>query len=51
MPTFKITRTYKHTEEIEIEAVDKFEALENAQVLEFNRNHDDWLYSEEVKEV
>lgn len=51
MPTFKITRTYKHTEAIEIEAADKFEALAQAQYLEFDRNHDDWLYSEDVKEV
>lgn len=51
MPKFLIKRTYKHTEEIEVEASDEYEAQELAQNMEFEQNHDDWLYSEDVKEL
>ena len=49
MKTFIIVRTYKHTEELEIEADSEEEAIALAEDAEFERNHDDWLYDETVR--
>lgn len=53
MAKFIITRTYKHTESLEVEAPDQDTAWEMAALLEdeFVLNFDDWLYDEEIKEV
>ena len=51
MPKYLITRTYKHIEELEIEADSKDQALELAEDMEFDRNHDDLLYDERVEEI
>lgn len=51
MKTFKIKRVYKYTEELEIEADSEEQAIALAENAEFDRNHDDWLYSETVLEV
>lgn len=51
MAIFRIVQTWKHTEEIFIEAEDKSDALAKAQSMDFARNHDDTLYSEEIMEI
>ena len=51
MKKYKITQVWKHTETLEVEAKSEAHALELAQEMGFEINHDDWLYSEEVKEM
>lgn len=51
MPKFKIIRVYKHTEELEVEAENRSAAQDMALEEDFERNNDDWLYSEEVIEM
>ena len=48
MKKYKITQVWKHTETLEVEAKSEAHALELAQEMDFEINHDDWLYSEEV---
>lgn len=51
MKKFKITQVWKHTETLEIEAEDEDHARWLSQDEEFEIHHDDWLYSEEIKEL
>lgn len=51
MKAYKITRVYKHTEELEIQAESEEQALEFAEDMEFDRVWDDSLYDENVVEV
>lgn len=51
MPTFKITRTYKYTSEIEIEADNKYDAIANADDEAEQLNYDDTLYEQTIKQI
>lgn len=52
MPTFLITRTYKYTATIKIEASDKCEAFANAGIDdEEHRNIDDTMLDETIKQI
>lgn len=44
MPIYKITKIMQYTEELEIEAEDRQEAIELAYVTDGERNNDDTLY-------
>lgn len=48
---FKITQIWKRTEVLEVEAESKEHAMELAQEMDFEMCHDDWLFSEEIKEI
>ena len=44
MPVYKITKIMQYTEELEIEAEDRQEAIELGYVTDGERNNDDTLY-------
>ncbi len=48
MPTYKIRKTWKYTEIVEVEADSREEALEKSNSMDGERNHDDALYDAEV---
>lgn len=51
MKKFKIIQVWTHTETLEIEAENEEHARWLSKDEEFEVNHDDMLYSEEVKEL
>ena len=53
MPKFLIIHTYKYTQTLEVNAPDETTALEMAELLEdeFEHNNDDWVYDQEIKEL
>lgn len=51
MPTFLITRTYKYTATIELDALDKWDALAQAHNEEEVDSNDDILYEEVIKQI
>ena len=52
MGKYLVRKTYKYTEDVEVEAKSRGEACDKAQEAEGDRNHDDYLYNcEVVKEL
>lgn len=52
MATYKITRMFQHTEDIEVEAENEQDALSQANdIMEWDLNHDDMLVDEKAEEV
>lgn len=41
---YKIKKTFKYTEYVEVEATSESKAIDIAQEVEVERNEDDWLY-------
>lgn len=48
MPTYKVTKTYRHTETVEVEADNSKEALRKAYAVDGIHNNDDVLVDEWV---
>lgn len=51
MATYIVTKTYKHTETVTVEANSKKEAEDAAERVEGERNEDDWLYDCSARKV
>lgn len=53
MPTYKVTKTFKYTKDMEIEAASKAEAEKKAMNTSFDDcpKRDEWVYNCEAEEV
>jgi hypothetical protein len=51
MPTYKVVKTFKYTEEVEVEANSEREACDLAQDMDGDYNNDDYLYDCDAKEI